>query len=289
MDLSSMRAQARQIKQQTSGFIPLFLVPILANIFSVIYRFNNSYGSGYNSGYNAGLTSTSSALTQASSDLGGLFSTALVVTMISGFIFTIIMSILLTFFNISAQFTTLDVLRGEREEVRFKDSLRAFNTDIFGKIFATVFLKSLFLFLWGLVALIGIYLIIFAIIAIGIAYIYGASNYIATLMPFLLIGLVVLIIGWALAIPQQYAYSQVEYILYDKLKNQDYTSAFSIIKESRRLMKGFKFKRFILDLTFIGWNILTGISFGLVGFHAIPYQEITNAIFYENLRQGNVE
>lgn len=281
MNISSIRAKARQVKSQTPGIHMLFLVPILANIISIAYNVNQR--TGYTSNATLNTNQASEIMTS------GLFTTGLVITALAGLIFGIVITILLSFFTISAQFTTLDVLRGKREEVNFKDSLRAFNTDIFGKTFATIFMKNLFLFLWGLLSLIGFYITLFALIALFFAYIFGASEPVPAFMTALLVGIVVTIIGLAISIPKHYAYSQVEYILYDKLENNDYTSASAIIKESRHLMKGFKFKRFVLDLSFIGWWILTSFTFGLVGIHVIPYNAIANVIFYEELRQGTLE
>ncbi|MGZ7278107.1 DUF975 family protein, partial [Streptococcus pyogenes] len=63
----------------------------------------------------------------------------------------------------------------------------------------------------------------------------------------LIIGLVILIAGVILYIPQNLAYSQVEYILYDQLENNQYAGPNAIIKASRQMMKGYKGKRFVLD------------------------------------------
>ena len=55
--------------------------------------------------------------------------------------------------------------------------------------------------------------------------------------------------------------------------------------ESRRMMQGNKWRAFVLDLSFLGWGILSVLTLGLVGvFHAAPYQLMTNAALYESLR-----
>ena len=52
------------------------------------------------------------------------------------------------------------------------------------------------------------------------------------------------------------------------------------------MMKGNKWDTFILDLSFIGWHILSTITFGLVGiFHVNPYVQATNAELYAVLRE----
>ena len=41
---------------------------------------------------------------------------------------------------------------------------------------------------------------------------------------------------------------------------------------------------FALDLSFIGWWILCGISFGIASIYAIPYYLTTQALYYENFK-----
>lgn len=53
---------------------------------------------------------------------------------------------------------------------------------------------------------------------------------------------------------------------------------------SRHLMYGYKFKAFLLDFSFIGWEFLNLITFGLLGiFFLNPYTEGANAEFYKNI------
>ena len=57
--------------------------------------------------------------------------------------------------------------------------------------------------------------------------------------------------------------------------------------ESKRMMKGQKWRTFVLDLSFIGWNILTLVTFGILGiFYVLPYMNEANAALYETLRYG---
>ena len=50
------------------------------------------------------------------------------------------------------------------------------------------------------------------------------------------------------------------------------------IRESKRLMRGHKAELFILDLSFIGWALLSVIPF--VSIYTIPYTEATYALYY---------
>ena len=50
-------------------------------------------------------------------------------------------------------------------------------------------------------------------------------------------------------------------------------------------MNGQKWKSFVLDLSFIGWNILSAITLGIVGvFYVDPYKNMTDAALYEALK-----
>ena len=77
-----------------------------------------------------------------------------------------------------------------------------------------------------------------------------------------------------------YSYKLVPFIIAE----DNTISSKEAIKLSVQLMKGYKFKAFLLDLSFIGWNALSYISLGLVGLlFTDPYKEGTNAEFYKEL------
>ena len=57
--------------------------------------------------------------------------------------------------------------------------------------------------------------------------------------------------------------------------------------ESKQMMQGQKWRAFVLDLSFIGWDILSGMTLGILGiFYVQPYIEATHAALYERLRYG---
>ena len=77
-----------------------------------------------------------------------------------------------------------------------------------------------------------------------------------------------------------YSYRLVPYII----KDHPELSAMEVIRKSKELMKGNKWKAFLLDLTFIGWFLLGAITLGLVNvFWTNPYSESANAVFYKDL------
>lgn len=90
--------------------------------------------------------------------------------------------------------------------------------------------------------------------------------------------------GILLVIPgiiKSYEYRMIPYLLADnpEMSRQE---AFQLSKE---MMDGEKWNAFVLDLSFLGWNILSGLTFGLAGiFWVNPYQYATNAELYLALK-----
>lgn len=80
-----------------------------------------------------------------------------------------------------------------------------------------------------------------------------------------------------------YEYQMIPYLLAehpDMPKDQ----AFAM---SRQMMKGQKWNAFVLDLSFLGWSILSLFTLGILGlFYVNPYKYSTKAALYETLRYG---
>jgi len=84
-------------------------------------------------------------------------------------------------------------------------------------------------------------------------------------------------------IVKAYEYRLVDYIL-SETPDMDYNSA---LAESSKLMKGNKWNAFVLDLSFIGWNILDAMTCGILGiFFLNPYKMSTDAALYEAIKYG---
>ena len=81
---------------------------------------------------------------------------------------------------------------------------------------------------------------------------------------------------------KSYSYALTPYILVEHPE----MSANEAIEESMRLMDGHKFDLFYLQLSFIGWAILSILSLGLGGFWLIPYQMTAQAAFYRDIKNG---
>ena len=81
---------------------------------------------------------------------------------------------------------------------------------------------------------------------------------------------------------KSYAYAATMYLVHEKD-----LSGNEAITASRKLMKGRKWKLFCLDLSFIGWYILSLFTCGILAiFYVNPYKASTNAALYEKLRYG---
>jgi uncharacterized membrane protein len=56
------------------------------------------------------------------------------------------------------------------------------------------------------------------------------------------------------------------------------------LKESCRMMKGYKWKLFCLGISFIGWLLLGVLTLGIGYLWIFPYMYMSFANFYENLK-----
>ncbi|MCL1848177.1 MAG: DUF975 family protein [Clostridiales bacterium] len=77
-------------------------------------------------------------------------------------------------------------------------------------------------------------------------------------------------------------YAMAPYIL---AENPD-MQAMEALKESERMMNGYKMELFMLGLSFAGWGILVAATFGIAGFYVIPYIEATMTQFYHGLKDA---
>jgi len=76
-------------------------------------------------------------------------------------------------------------------------------------------------------------------------------------------------------------YSQAYYIVLDnpELKPME------AISKSKEMMNGHKMDYFILNLSFLGWIIAGIFTLGILYFWLIPYMNVTNANFYNYLKE----
>lgn len=77
-----------------------------------------------------------------------------------------------------------------------------------------------------------------------------------------------------------YSYSMSTYVLAENKGKP----ALECINESKAMTEGHKMDLFVLDLSFIGWYLLCGITFGIAGIWVIPYISATYANVYNYLK-----
>ena len=78
-----------------------------------------------------------------------------------------------------------------------------------------------------------------------------------------------------------FSYSMVYYI---KADHPEYGWR-ECLEESEKMMKGYKFKYFLLNLSFIGWILLSVVTFGLASFWVTAYMSTASTVFYDELKR----
>ncbi|MDT2597958.1 DUF975 family protein [Enterococcus dongliensis] len=98
---------------------------------------------------------------------------------------------------------------------------------------------------------------------------------------------------WALlliipGIVKSYAYSQSYFIYYDQIQlTGEKPKVLDTITASRQLMTGHKGRLFWLDITFIGWYLITVLTVGIAYLWVAPYISATKAAFYNDLQKNS--
>ena len=111
----------------------------------------------------------------------------------------------------------------------------------------------------------------------------GFNQYFRIFLAELLRGIYILLWALLLIIPgliKEYSYAMTEFIL----KDNPEMSGEEAICESMRLMQGHKMQLFLLDLSMIGWLILSFLTLGIGLLFLMPYNYTAHAHFYEDLK-----
>ncbi|EGD28431.1 integral membrane protein [Streptococcus sanguinis SK72] len=274
MNLSNIRAQARTVRSQTRGIFLLFAAPTLVSILSILLSLYDN------------LRDSIPSLTF------GQF----IYLLVSKNLFQTTIQFITSLLLLSASYTMITVIRKKKDEVRFSDIGHLFTSKNSTPVFKTVLLKQLLLFLWNLPIFCGSLLSVFnayKILNISekipahtvVTAQSEAGQQILQYTPGMLLGSLLILVGLGITVPQYYAYSQAKLILYDQLETDTYQGAFSAIRQSRKLMKGYKGKLFLLDLSFIGWNLLAKMTYGILNIMVLPYTATAYILFYEELKK----
>jgi len=83
-------------------------------------------------------------------------------------------------------------------------------------------------------------------------------------------------------IVKAFGYSMAYFIVCDDPE----TGAYDALKKSQIMMKGYKMKLFLLELSFAGWGLLCILTLGIGFLWLNPYMSLSMANFYENLKRN---
>lgn len=113
---------------------------------------------------------------------------------------------------------------------------------------------------------------------------FAGKNNIGSLIKLSLVKNIFLLL-WAIVpiagIIKPYSYAMVEYI---KVDHPEYTAK-EAITESRRMMNGYKWKLFCLELSFIGWIFIGACCLGVGTYWVSAYMYAAKANFYNDLKK----
>ena len=135
-----------------------------------------------------------------------------------------------------------------------------------------------------------ILLYVLAIIAFSLSITFGvvgsvvASSSTILILAFI-IGIALLVAAFVYLFIKSLLYSFTYFIAYD---NED-MSGKEVVEESAKLMKGHRGKYILLQLSFIGWIILSVFTLYIGMLWIFPYMQISMICFYEALKENKVE
>ena len=272
MNLKLIRLRARTMQVQQPGLAILFALPVLLTILANFLL----------SGQDLVDLLPDMTLQQAS------------IYMIQRQLFPSVVSFVISILVVGATFSYLDTINPKIEHrTRVLD---IFKQDRFTSVFATLILKQVVLFLWGLILYVGSLISTYA--SIRFLAIYDKVSNPSTLsasspefqslmqqMPLMTAGVALGLIGLLFYLPQYYSLSLVELILYEQLRDGDYKGAFGVLRQSRETMKVFRSNRLVLDLTLVGWYFLNYFTRDVIGFYTMPYFINCQIAFYDQIKQ----
>lgn len=74
------------------------------------------------------------------------------------------------------------------------------------------------------------------------------------------------------------------FALYNLCENPQ-LSASEALRMSKAQTRGYKWQLFVLDLSFIGWNLLCGLTMGILSIWIMPYIQQTDVGFFEEIKR----
>lgn len=113
-----------------------------------------------------------------------------------------------------------------------------------------------------------------ALVAWGFSTVFGDDSFLGIMILLMYIGMIPVLV-WA------YSVTLTNYLVHDR---QD-LSIRECLSLSRKMMYGYKWKLFLLQLSFIGWCILCIFTLGIGILWLMPYQYMAIAIFYDDRKR----
>ena len=272
IDLKTIRLDAKQFQTDNPRLILIFALPSMLLIFSSFLN----------------------PLARLSNDILNQSFISMLGQVLQTYLFPLLVSFVVTILLSGSAFTTLKLIKNPETELSLKSCLTLFDEKYFSQTFLTLLLKRLYLFLWSIPSLIGVYFLFYSnLLARNFVTLHPefpnldlssleTEQFLMTFGLYFLASLILMIVGNILYIPQHYAYSQVEFLLCDTL-DLGQAKPRQILKTSRFLMKGYKFQRFLLDFQLLPWYFLNWITFGIASFTILPYIQNNQIFFYRAL------
>ena len=272
IDLKTIRLDAKQFQTDNPRLILIFALPSMLLIFSSFLN----------------------PLARLSNDILNQSFISMLGQVLQAYLFPLLVSFIVTILLSGSAFTTLKLIKNPETELSLKSCLTLFDEKYFSQTFLTLLLKRLYLFLWSIPSLIGVYFLFYSnLLARNFVTLHPefpnldlssleTDQFLMTFGLYFLASLILMIVGNILYIPQHYAYSQVEFLLCDTL-DLGQAKPRQILKTSRFLMKGYKFQRFLLDFQLLPWYFLNWITFGIASFSILPYIQNNHIFFYRAL------
>ena len=148
----------------------------------------------------------------------------------------------------------------------------------FGKSWGVAFQIFLKMILPEIAVIVAFVVIMVGGVSMGLmAFSTQSSGASAFSMFMLLIGVILLVASIVWLITKSYYYQLAILVAID---NPDMSGA-DAVEESKRLMTGKRASLFCLQLSFIGWAILTAITFGIGLLWLVPYVQFATIAFYK--------
>lgn len=164
-------------------------------------------------------------------------------------------------------YTSYSLRLARNEQPGYRNLLDGFA--MMGRVLLLYILQMVFLFLWALLGMVPMFLVL-------ILSIVTQSSVLAVLAPLLYW------VAFLLVVVMSYRYRLGAYFLLDHPN----MGALEAITASKNAMRGWKWTLFVVDLSFLGWQILSSFTFGILGLWVQPYMMATVANFYDFVVHG---